>query len=185
MRKRLAVLLTVVLGATFFVATATGASASVADQKKETKCNAKKSAKGIQKSFNTFFLGETGEDKVKNVDLTKEEAVGVAAAIQKSSDAAAAGGQTQTGRDTLSTSIVVTCQGKTGASFTYDLLFKDQTTGTTTPPLGLSFIGDAVLKKGVWKISGATVCDLTAQNPASPDAGADCYKAIGLDVPAG
>jgi hypothetical protein len=183
MRKRLAVLLTVVLGATFFVATATGASASVAS--KETKCNAKKSAKGIEKSFNTFFLGKTGVDKVKNVDLTKEEAVGVAAAIQKSSDAAAAGGQTQTGRDTLSTSIVVTCQGKTKASFSYDLYFKDTTTGTTTPPLGLSFLGDAALKKGVWKISGATVCDLTAQNPASPDAGADCYKAIGLDVPTG
>jgi hypothetical protein len=179
MRKSIAAFAAVALGATMTVVAAAGtAGASAAS--KETKCSSS-SAKGIKKSWNQFLGAPTAAQKVKYVD----QGAKIQDSVDKSNAAALAAGLTKPTQTNVSTSVTVTCNGKTKANFTFDLQFKDKTTGTTTPPLGLHQSGDAILKNGTWYISGSTVCDLSAlsTDPASKAAVQECYQALGLQVP--
>jgi hypothetical protein len=50
---------------------------------------------------------------------------------------------------------------------------------------GLRQPGEAVLKKGTWYVTALTVCDFAAlsPDPANQPAVAECYQALGRQVP--
>jgi hypothetical protein len=100
--------------------------------------------------------------------------------VEISTAAAKASGQSTASTVTIPVKVVATCDGKTGATFTYDLALNQPLTAVSTPPAtgaGLNFSGDAVLVKGAWLIDAATICDLIGKNPTTPTLGADCIKA--------
>ena len=183
MRKSLAVLAAVGLVATMAVAFAGPAGAKGSPgggnkpPPKEKKCSAKTSSKGITFAFTQFLVAPAAADKVKYVD----NGAVLAQVVQQSAAAAAALGLTKPTQDTIPVSVKVQCTGKTAANFTFDLQFKDKTTGTTAAPLGLHQAGDAILKGGTWFISASTVCDLTELEAAQY--GTACFQAAGLPVP--
>jgi hypothetical protein len=111
-----------------------------------------------------------------------QDATKLAPISDKGAAAAAAAGQTSSDTATQIFKLTPTCDGKTAATFTYDLgRVPRPITGPPSTGFGLSFAGDAVLdkKKGVWLISSATICDLIGANPNTPGLGAECLAAIG------
>jgi len=148
-------------------------SAKITDCKKD-----KNSAENIRAAFTPFFLGASTADKLAGIaDGDKLVAI-----IDESTAAANASGQGGSATTATYPVIVeVTCDGKTAATFKYDLAL-NQPRNLTTPPTkgaGLSFVGDAELVKGKWKVAGATLCDLVGANPATPTLGAKCLTALG------
>jgi hypothetical protein len=180
MRKSLAVLAAVGLVATMAVAFAgpAGAKGTPKPSKpaKESKCT-KNSKKGITYSLTQFFTAPTAAGKVAYV----VNGAALQQVVDQSNTAAQQLGLTKAGQNTIPVGVAVQCTGKTAANFTFDLQFQDATTGTTVAPLGLKVSGDAVIKKGGWLISAATVCDLTQMESAQ--FGTACYNAAGLPVP--
>lgn len=153
--------------------------ASAAKTTKITSCKAdKKSAANIQAAFTPFFLGASSADKLAGIENGDK----LVAVIDKSTAAANASGQG--GSSTTATYPVVlkvTCDGKTAATFDYDLAL-NQPRDLATPPTkgaGLAFVGDAKIVKGKWKVTGETLCDLVGANPATPTLGAECLTALG------
>ena len=145
--------------------------------KKITSCKAdKKIDANIQAAFVPFFLGETSADRVKTVD----DGAKITALLDESTAAARAGGQSSSSTATYPVSIKATCDSKTTATFTYDLALNVPKPITSPPSsgAGLSFAGDALLKKGKWLISAGTICDLIGANPATPTIGQRCIDAI-------
>jgi hypothetical protein len=147
--------------------------AKITSCKKDKKLNA-----NIQTAFATYFLGATTTDKMTNVqDGTK-----VAPFSDEATAAAKASGQGGTATTgTYPVTIKATCDGKTTATFTYDLALNVPLPIATPPSsgVGLNFAGDAALVKGKWLITGGTICDLVGANPATPTIGARCTAALG------
>lgn len=181
MRRVALVLLATSLLAVGALAGPAGASVDAKSKKtaKITECKKDKNAvENIRVAFTPFFLGATSAEKLAGIaDGDKLVVI-----IDKSTAAANASGQG--GTATTATFPVikkVTCDGKTAATFEYDLAL-NQPKNLTTPPatgVGLAFAGDAELVKGKWKVSGATLCDLVGANPATPTLGAECLTALG------
>lgn len=159
------------------IAAATPASAASPAAKKITSCQKdKKLNANIQAAFVPFFLGETSTARTATV----EDGSKITALLDESTAAAQAAGQSSSSTATYPVAIVATCDGKTGATFTYDLAL-GLPKPVTNPPstgAGLNFAGDAVLTKGKWLISGLTICDLIGANPNTPTIGARCQDAI-------
>lgn len=187
MRKPLSMLAVIALTGTMTVAlTGTafakgGGGSSTPKVPKVTSCQTKTATLGITQAMTAFLSGGSAAASMKYVDQGAK--IGPSYVASQAADTAA--GLTSPTKPTYPTGVKVQCTGKTKANFTYDLYIKDLTTGTTGAPLGLSENGDALIKKGVWYISGSTVCDLTAASPApgAVAASAQCYMAIGLPVP--
>jgi hypothetical protein len=148
---------------------------------KETKCSSS-SSKGVIYAMTGFLTGANGTAKVAYV----QNGAPLASVIDATFTAASAAGLTKPTQDDIPATVTVKCTGKTTASFTYDLQYRDKTTGTTQAPLGLHNAGGAVLVKGHWLVTSQTVCDLTSllgmALPNSPY-GAQCYSAAGLPTP--
>lgn len=175
--RRVAILL--VASLTLGTGLVTAASPAFAAKKtaKITSCKADKNLNvNIQKAFIPFFAGQTAAERVANVkDGTK-----ILAPVAVSTEAARASGQSTAGLVTVPVKVVATCDGKTGATFTYDLALNQPASAVSSPPAtgaGLNFSGDAVLVKGKWLIDALTVCDLIGRNPNTPTVGPDCIKA--------
>jgi hypothetical protein len=174
--RRVAIMLVAasVLG---IIATATPASAASPAAKKITSCKKDKNlAANIQTAFNQYLTSDTSADKMKLIqDGTKLIAIS-----DEGAAAAKAAGQTTSDKTTLAVAIVPTCDGKAAATFKYDLAVGQPKPVTVVPStgIGLNFAGDAVLQKGVWLISGATICDLIGQNPNTPGLGDKCLAAL-------
>ena len=153
--------------------------AGAAKTKKITDCKKDKNlAANITKAFNTYLGGTTTAEKMTYI----QDAAKLTPISEKGAAAAAAAGQTTSDTATQIYKLTPTCDGKTGATFTYDLgRVPRPITGPPSTGFGLSFAGDAVLdkKKGVWLISSATICDLIGQNPQTPGLGQKCLDAIG------
>ncbi|HEV3451846.1 MAG TPA: hypothetical protein VG869_11655 [Acidimicrobiia bacterium] len=184
MRKTCAVLAAVGLVATLMAALAgpAGAKGSPGGQPpKESKCSSK-SQKGIVYSMTQFLTQPTAAGKTAYV----QGGSALTTVIDQTFTAAKTAGLVKDTQDDIPAGIAPKCTGKTTASFTYDLQYKDKATGTTQAPLGLHNAGGAVLVKGHWLITAQTVCDLTAllgmAIPNSPY-GNQCYQAAGLPVP--
>ncbi len=183
MRKILAVLAATALGATMAAAVAGPAGAKGTSPTKPvpkvTSCQTKTAIAGITQAMQAFLSGDPSI-AMKYVD--QGNLIGASYQLSEQLDTAA--GLTSSTSLTLPTKIGVKCQGKTKATFTYDLYIKDKTTSTTGPPLGLNEAGDALIKKGVWYISAATVCDLeSGAGAVAAQASNECYSAVGLPVP--
>ena len=190
MKKTLAVLTSVGLAATMAVslagpAGAKGGPTTTAPGGKpppsEKKCSSS-STKGVVYSMTGFLTGSNGTAKVAFV----QNGAPLASVIDATFAAASTAGLTKPTQDDIPATVTVKCTGKTTASFTYDLQYRDKATGTTQAPLGLHNAGGAVLVKGHWLITPLTVCDLTSllgmALPNSPY-GAQCYQAAGLPAP--
>jgi hypothetical protein len=154
--------------------------AEAAKTKKITNCKKDKALnENVAKAFDAYLSGDTTAQKM----LYVEDGSKIAPISDKGSAAAAAAGQTSTGTTTLTFNVQATCDGKKAATFTYDLAtgIPKPVTAAPTKGLGLNFAGDAVLdkKKGIWLVSGATICDLIGKNPNTPTLGAECLTAIG------
>ena len=171
--RRVAILLAGAIVLSSMVFTAGPASAA-----KVKSCQKdKKIAENIQAAFNQYLTGETSTDKMKLIqDGTKLIAIS-----DEGAAAALAAGQTSSDKTTLAVEIDATCDGKKAATFNYDLAVGVPKPVTSVPStgIGLNFAGDAVLEKGVWLISGATICDLIGQNPNTPGLGDKCLAALG------
>lgn len=150
-----------------------------AKTKKITVCKKdKKINENIQAAFATYFTGDTSADKMANV----KDGSKISAISEEALAVARAGGQAGTATTTTyPVSIDATCDSKKTATFQYDLALGVPKPVTSPPSsgIGLDFAGDAVLVKGKWLISGATVCDLLGANPATPGLGARCLAALG------
>ena len=170
--------LLIVAAAVMTVGVLTG-PAGAAKTKKITDCKKDKDlAANITKAFNTYLGGTTTAEKMTYI----EDGDKIAPISDEGARIAAASGQTTSDTATQIFKLTPTCDGKTAATFTYDLgRVPRPITGPPSTGFGLSFAGDAVLdkKKGVWLISSATVCDLIGQNPNTPGLGAKCLAAIG------
>jgi hypothetical protein len=146
------------------------------------KACSKSSTKGVVYAMNGFLTGSNGTAKVAFV----QNGAPLASVLDATFQAASTAGLTKPTQDTVPATVTVKCTGKTAASFTYDLQYRDKTTGTTQAPLGLHNAGSAVLVKGHWLVTPQTVCDLTSllgmAIPNSPY-GAQCFSAAGLPVP--
>ena len=186
MRKSLAVLAAVGLVATMAVAFAGPAAAKGGPKPpkpppKESKCSTKSQA-GVQYAMDGFLTGANGAAKVAFV----QNGSGLATLLDQTFNAASAAGLTKPTQDTVSLALKSRCTGKTTASFTYGLQYKDKATGTTTGQPLANQSGGAVLVKGHWLITELTVCDLTnllgMALPGVPY-GMECYQAAGLPVP--
>jgi hypothetical protein len=155
----------------------TAAPATAAKEKKIKSCKKdKKVAEHIQDAFNVYLTSDSSEDKMEFVQ-DGEKLISIS---DEGSAAAAAAGQTTSDTTTYAVDLQVTCDGKKAATFTYDLAI-NLPKPVTNPPstgIGLDFAGDAVLVKGKWLITGATVCDLIGQNPNTPGLGEKCLDAI-------
>ena len=170
----------VLLAATVMSLGFTAGPADAAKTKKITDCKKDKALNAnIAKAFDTYLSGDTVAIKMTYV----ENATKVQPISEKGAAAALAAGQTNTSTTTLTYNVQAKCDGKASATFTYDLATQipKPVTAAPTKGLGLNFAGDAVLdkKKGVWLISGATICDLIGKNPNTPTLGAECLAAIG------
>ncbi len=174
--RRVAILLaaTMALSAFVFAGPATAANPTA---KKITSCKKdKKLNENIPLAFVPFFLGETSAERAGSV----QDGDKITALLEESTKAAQAAGQSSADKATYPVAIVAECDGKTGATFTYDLAL-GLAKPVTNPPstgAGLNFAGDAVLVKGKWLISGLTVCDLLGANPATPTIGQRCQDAV-------
>jgi hypothetical protein len=191
MKKSVAVLAAAVLAGTMGAALAGPAGAkgtTPTTVPKVTKCVTKTATAGITQAMTLVLAGDP-TTAMKYVD----QGAKLAASYNLSNQVDTQSGINNPAQLHLPTSIKVTCKGSTKANFTYDLFVKDKTTATTGPPLGLSFGGDALIKKGVWYISGTTVCDLAGQAigaVSDPTLKAQitaavtaCYTAIGQTAP--
>lgn len=169
--RRVAILLATTLALSAFVFAGPASAAKVKSCQKD-----KKLAENIQTAFNQYLTSETSTDKMKLV----EDGTKLIAISDEGSAAAAAAGQTSADKATLAVAIKPTCDGKKAATFKYDLAVGVPKPITSIPStgIGLNFAGDAVLSKGVWLISGATVCDLIGQNPNTPGLGDKCLNAL-------
>ena len=148
-----------------------GAAKKITDCKKDKNLDA-----NITKAFNQYLGAETSAEKLKYI----QDGAKIQPISEEGAAAAAAAGQTSTTTATQIFKLTATCDGKKAATFTYDLgRVPRPITGPPSTGFGLSFAGDGVLdKKGVWLISGATVCDLIGQNPNTPGLGQKCLDAI-------
>lgn len=179
MRKTFAALGAVALAVTMSLSLAGPAAAKgggTSGPPKDTKCG-KQSQKGILFAFTQFLSAPTAAQKVKYVD----NGAALTTVIDQSNTAAQQLGLEKAGQVTSPVGLTIKCTGKSAATFSTDLQFKDTTTGTTAPPLGLKIAGDALLKSKTWLISSTTVCDLTQMESAQY--GTACYQAAGLPVP--
>ena len=170
------VALVLVAASVLTVGFATG-PASAQKAKKIASCQKdKKINENIQAAFATYLTGETTDAKMANI----EDGDKIAPISEEGSRIAAANGQTDSATTTYPVSINATCDGKKNATFTYDLAIRVPKPITNPPSsgIGLEFAGDAVLVKGKWLISGATVCDLIGQNPQTPGLGDKCLEAL-------
>lgn len=155
----------------------TAGPASAQKGKKITSCKKdKKINENIQAAFVPFFLGETSAARAASV----QDGEKIISILDESTAAAAAAGQTSSATATYPVSIEATCDGKKAATFSYDLALQVPKPVTNPPSsgIGLDFAGDAVLVKGKWVVSGATICDLVGQNPNTPGLGQKCLDAI-------
>jgi hypothetical protein len=155
----------------------TAGPAQAAKEKKITSCKKDKLlAEHIQTAFNTYLGGSTTAEKMAGV----QDGDKIAPISDEGARIAAANGQTSSSTTTYAVSIKPTCDGKTGATFTYDLAINVPKPVTNPPSsgIGLNFAGDAALVKGKWLISGSTVCDLIGQNPQTPGLGEKCLAAL-------
>jgi hypothetical protein len=172
------VLLVLVAASVMSVGFAAG-PAHAQKSKKITDCKKDKAlAANIQKAFNTYLQADTATAKMEFV----EDGEKIIPISEEGSRVAAASGQTSSATTTAAVDIQATCDGKKAAAFTYDLAIGLPKPVTVVPStgIGLDFAGDAVLtKKGVWFITGATICDLIGQNPNTPGLGDKCLTAIG------
>jgi hypothetical protein len=155
----------------------TAAPAGAQKAKKVTSCQKdKKLDENIAKAFNQYLGAETTAEKLKYV----QDGDKIAPISDEGAAAAAAAGQTSSATATQIYKVTATCDGKKAATFTYDLgVVPRPISGPPSTGFGLNFAGDAVLVKGVWFVSGATVCDLIGQNPRTPGLGDKCLAAIG------
>lgn len=145
--------------------------------KKVTSCQKDKNlAANIQTAFNQYLTSDSSTDKMKLV----KDGQKLIAISEEGAAAARAAGQTQADKTTVAVAIKPTCDGKKAATFKYDLAINQPKPVTVVPStgIGLDFAGDAVLVKGVWLISGETVCDLISQNPNTPGLGDKCLTAL-------
>jgi hypothetical protein len=149
-----------------------------AKTKKITVCKKdKKINENIQAAFATYFTGATSAEKMANV----QDGDKISSISDEALKAAQASGQAGTSTTTTyPVSIDASCDSKTTATFEYDLALGVPKPVTSPPStgIGLNFAGDAAIVKGKWLISGATVCDLLGQNPATPGLGARCLAAL-------
>jgi hypothetical protein len=155
----------------------TAAPAGAQKQKKITSCKKDKNLdENIAKAFNQYLGATTTTEKLTYV----EDGAKIAPISDEGAAAAAAAGQTNPTTATQIYKVTATCDGKKAATFNYDLgVVPRPITGPPATGFGLNFAGDAVLQKGVWLISAATICDLIGQNPRTPGLGAKCLAAIG------
>ena len=174
--RRVALMLVAVsvLGIGFTAGPASAATkpAKITTCKKDKNLNA-----NIQAAFVTYFLGATTTDKMANI----QDGAKVAPFSDEATAAAQASGQAGTATTaTYPVTIKATCDGKTAATFTYDLALNVPKPITTPPSsgVGLNFAGDAALVKGKWLITPTTICDLIGANPATPTLGARCTAAV-------
>lgn len=172
--------LLVVIAATVMSLGFVAGPAEAAKTKKLTDCKKDKALNAnIAKAFDAYLSGDTTAAKL----LYIEDGAKIAPISDKGAAAALAAGQTSASTTTLTYNVQATCDGKKAATFTYDLAIgiPKPVTAAPTKGLGLNFAGDAVLdtKKGVWLVSGATICDLIGKNPNTPTLGAECLTAIG------
>ena len=173
MRRVLLVVVAASVMCVGFIAGPASAAKKITDCKKD-----KALAANIQKAFNQYLTADTAADKMKYV----EDGTKIIPISEEGSRVAAANGQTSSTTTTAATDIQPTCDGKKAATFSYDLAIGLPKPLTVVPStgIGLDFAGDAVLtKKGVWFITGATICDLIGQNPQTPGLGQKCLDAIG------
>ena len=189
MRKSLTVLAAVGLAASMAVAFAGPAGAkgsspsgSSKPPPKESKCSSK-SVKGIRYAMDGFLLANGGTAKVVYV----QNGSSLASIIDQTFAAATKAGLIKPNQASVTYGLVTKCSGKTTATFTYDLTYKDTVTSTTQGMgLGIHNSGGATLVKGHWQVTPLTVCDLTnLLGMALPGQtyGTQCYQAAGLPVP--
>jgi hypothetical protein len=171
MRRVVLVLVAASIMAIGLMAGSAGAAKKVTDCKKDKNLEA-----SLTKAFNTYLGGLTTAEKLKYI----EDGDKIAPISDEGARIAAQTGQTTADTATQIFKLTATCDGKKAATFTYDLgRVPRPITGPPSTGFGLSFAGDGVLdKKGVWLISGATVCDLIGQNPNTPGLGQKCIDAI-------
>ena len=151
--------------------------ASAQKAKKIVSCQKDKNInENIQTAFATYLTGVTTAEKMANI----QDGDKIAPISDEGAAIAAANGQTSSATTTYPVSIQASCDGKKNATFTYDLAIQVPRPITNPPSsgIGLEFAGDAVLVKGKWLISGATVCDLIGQNPQTPGLGDKCLDAL-------
>ena len=171
MLRLVRVLLSVIVATGLVVlGTSAAASASVGD-KKIKKCATKTASKAIAKALAKTMNAETGEDSAKVMDVPPDQFDAFAAALQQAKDAS-----TPSGVELKVINVKATCQGKTSASFTFDIAADD---GTVVAP---GQEGDAVLKKGKWLLNPVNACDNLGRNPqpAILAAATACYAALGV-----
>src|SRR5215211_2854000 len=141
-----------------------GVFAGPAHAAKVTSCKQdKKLNQNIQAAFAPFFTSDATAEKMATI----QDGDKIAPIVEEGARVAAAAGQTSAGTTTYPVKVQATCDGKKAATFTYDLALSVPKP-VTKPPVsgaGLNFSGDAVLSKGKWLISGATICDLVGANP--------------------
>jgi hypothetical protein len=173
MRRVVLLIVSVAIMSVGFMAGPAGAAKKITDCKKDKNLDA-----NITKAFNAFLGGLTTAEKMTYV----QDGDKITPISDESARIAAASGQTTSDTATQIFKLTATCDGKKAATFTYDLgRVPRPITGPPSTGFGLSFAGDAVLdkKKGVWLVSGATICDLIGQNPNTPGLGQKCLDAIG------
>jgi hypothetical protein len=171
MRRLVLLIVSVAIVSIGFMTGPAGAAKKITDCKKDKNLDA-----NITKAFNQYLGAETSVEKLKYIeDGTKIQPIS-----DEGARVAAASGQTTSDTATQIFKLTATCDGKKAATFTYDLgRVPRPITGPPSTGFGLSFAGDAVLdKKGVWLVSGATICDLIGQNPNTPGLGQKCLDAI-------
>jgi hypothetical protein len=172
MRRLVLLIVSAAIVSVGFMAGPAGAAKKITDCKKDKNLEA-----NITKAFNLYLGGTTTAEKMTLV----QDAAKLTPISDEGAAAAAAAGQTTSDTATQIYKLTPTCDGKTTATFTYDLgRVPRPITGPPATGFGLSFAGDAVLdkKKGVWLVSSATICDLIGQNPNTPTLGAKCLDAI-------
>src|ERR1039457_6678419 len=178
MKKSVAVLAVAMLAGTMSAALAGPAGAkgtTPTTVPKVTKCVTKTAAAGITRAMTLVLAGDpTMAMKYVN------QGAKLAASYNLSNQLDTAAGLTNSNTLTAPMNVQVKCTGNTKANFTYGLLQTNKTTGTTTP-VAVTESGDALIKKGVWFVSGTTVCDLeNAAGSSAAQATNMCYAAIGL-----
>jgi hypothetical protein len=146
---------------------------------KVTTCSTKTATQGITLAMDDFL---SGNPAIFATYVDQGGKIGASYVLSQQLDTAA--GLTSPTQLTLPTQLVVKCNGKHTATFSYGLYLKDKTTSTTGPPLGITEAGDALIVHGHWFISASTVCDLEAGAGAvAAQASNECYTAAGLPVP--